>query len=254
MSRAARSASRKGRAAAPARELSHARIRTVALELIDRAGLEAFSTRKLGEALGCEAMALYWYYPSKDALLDAVVEQLMTNVGFALPRGDEPWVLALRRVAHAYRRIAQDHPRAFPLLATRRFASEGTYAFLEELFAFARRQGVPDRTAARFYRLVSSYCNGFALNELAQRREAPGPDPDRFPHVAAVSAYLAPAHLDDLFEFGLDTLLGALLGAPDLGPRTSARGQIEHEHEHEQEHEHDARGAGARARKRSRLT
>ena len=33
------------------------------------------------------------------------------------------WVAVLREVAHAYRRIAREHPRAFPLLATRRFAS-----------------------------------------------------------------------------------------------------------------------------------
>jgi len=48
-------------------DLSHDSIRAAALALIDRDGLAAFSIRKLGAELGCEGMALYWYYASKDA-------------------------------------------------------------------------------------------------------------------------------------------------------------------------------------------
>ncbi len=192
--------------------LSPERIRGAALALIDRRGLDAFSTRKLGAALGCEAMAIYWYYPSKDALFDAVVDALMAEVAALVERDTGDWVGALRAVAHAYRRIAQRHPKAFPLLATRRFASESTFAFLERLFELARAQGIDDRTIARFYRVVSSYCSGFALNELAAPR---GPqDPRafrrRFPRVEAVSAWLDPKHLDDTFAFGLELHLAAL--------------------------------------------
>lgn len=210
------SAARRTRAAKP---LSREAICDAALALIDRHGLDDFSVRKLGQALGCEAMALYWYYPSKDAMLDAVVDTLMIGVAGAIAHpsasGDHAWVETLRRVAHAYRRIASEHPRAFPLLATRRFASDGTHAFLEALFALARERGIPDRTTARFYRVVSSYCSGFALNELAAR-----PDPDdrrtaalrrKFAHVAAVNEWLEPRHLDDIFDFGLELLLAALV-------------------------------------------
>jgi len=55
-------------------ELSNETICATALELIDGEGLAEFSTRKLGRVLGCEAMAIYNHFPSKDALLDAVVE------------------------------------------------------------------------------------------------------------------------------------------------------------------------------------
>jgi len=193
-------------------ELSADAIAEAALRLIDQDGLAEFSTRKLGRVLGCEAMAIYWYYPSKDALLDAVVDKLMENIGRSIASPSDDWIATLRGVAHAYRGLAHDHPRAFPLLATRRFASEGTYAFLEQLFELARREGIDDRVAARFYRVVSSYCNGFALNELSSR----GPqDPKialrkRFPRVAAVSEWLDPQHLDELFEFGLELQLQAL--------------------------------------------
>ena len=194
-------------------ELSHETIRAAALRLIDRHGLEAFSTRKLGAALGCEAMAIYWYYPSKDALLDAVVDVLIEGIARAVtahdPGGD--WIDALRGVAHAYRQIAHDHPKAVPLLATRRFATEATYAFMEQLFELARAKGIDDRVTARFYRVVSSYCNGFALNELAEPR---GPAlRKRFTRVAAVSTWLEPKYLDDMFSFGLELQLDALAKA-----------------------------------------
>jgi AcrR family transcriptional regulator len=225
------------------RELSAESIKTAALRVIDRDGPDAFSIRRLGTELGCEGMAIYWYYPSKDALLDAVVELLMTSVAAEIERpgsaeartgaegrrGDvieaEPadWVAALRSLATAYRRIAHDHPKAFPLLATRRFATEGTYAFLERLFELARQQGIDDRTTARFYRVVASYCNGFALNELAaprgQQDPTTAPLRRKFARVAAVSEWLEPRYLDDVFSFGLELQLEALARTTQAGAR-----------------------------------
>src|SRR5438270_13452224 len=92
--------------------LTAERIREQALRLIDTDGLEAFSTRKLGAALGCEAMAIYWYYPSKEALLDAIVDELMTRLGTA-PADGYDWLDALRKLAHGYRKLAHKHPNAF---------------------------------------------------------------------------------------------------------------------------------------------
>ena len=194
--------------------LSHEQIRREALRLIDKEGVEAFSTRKLGRALGCEAMAIYWYYPSKEALFDAVVDELMSRIGGAAGQAAPDWVAAMRGLAHAYRDLARRHPKAFPLLATRRFATDSTYAFLDGLFELARRQGLSDRTTARFYRVVSSYCSGIALNELAGRSSTdltPAALRARFPGVSAVQAWMdPPQHHDDVFSFGLEILLDAL--------------------------------------------
>ena len=61
---------------------------------------------------------------------------------------------------------------------------------------------------------MSGYCNGMALNELAALRELEDPSiaavRGKFARVTAVSAWLTPRHHDDLFEFGLETLLAAL--------------------------------------------
>lgn len=197
----------------PPTGLSNETIATTALRLIDREGLDKFSTRMLGRALGCEAMAIYWYYPSKDALLDAVVDKLTEPLNAVVARDAGDWISVMRDLAHAYRKIAHDHPKAFTLLATRRFASEGTYAFMEQLFELARRAGIDDEVVARFYRMVSAYCNGFALNEIATLR---GAQPHtaalrkKFARVATVSKWLEAPHLDEMFEFGLELQLAAL--------------------------------------------
>ncbi len=47
------------------------------LELIEADGLEAFSTRKLAAKLGCEAMSIYHYFPSKAHLMDALLDRLV---------------------------------------------------------------------------------------------------------------------------------------------------------------------------------
>src|SRR5438105_861206 len=82
------------------------KIRQEALRIIDAEGLDAFSTRKLGAALGCEAMAIYWYYPSKESLLDAVVDELVAKICAGATTNDKDWLDALRSLAHAYRKLA----------------------------------------------------------------------------------------------------------------------------------------------------
>jgi AcrR family transcriptional regulator len=191
-------------------ELSREAIATAALRLIDRHGLDEFSTRKLGAALGCEAMAIYYYYPSKDDLLDAVVDRLIAPVHEVARTGGDDWIGVLRAVATAYRAIALEHPHAFALLATRRFATEASYELLDTLFARSREAGVSDRDAARFYRAVSSYVNGFALNQLAAPRPRRGTLDRKFARVAAVHAHLEPEHLDELFASGLELFLAGL--------------------------------------------
>jgi|GEM_PF-658063 len=216
--------------------LTAERIRDEALRLIDAEGLDSFSTRRLGAALGCEAMAIYWYYPSKDALLDAVVEALISRlpVEQSIP-GD--WIDAFRKLAHGYRRLAHRHPNAFALLATRRFATEGTYRFLEGLFELARHGGLDDRQTARFYRLVSSFCSGVALNELAGLRDAERAASsaelaaeakaarEAFPRLASVSSWLEPSHYDEVFDFGLELLLDALQRAAQGAAGPAGRGR-----------------------------
>jgi AcrR family transcriptional regulator len=206
------------------RPLNRDSIAAAALELIDRDGLEEFSTRKLGQALGIEAMSLYHHFPSKGDLLDAVAERLMAEV--ALPewaRGGD-WIGWLRQVAHAYRAVALRHPNAFLLLAMRRFNAEGSFRFLEAQFGVLRDAGFDAGMTARIFRTLGYFLNGAGLADVATATaQADRAQPlrldtleniDAYPLVRRVAPHLAQASLDGMFEFGLERLLATLAKAP----------------------------------------
>src|SRR5687768_1922235 len=60
--------------------LSRERIVTAALDSIESNGLANLTMRRLGESLGVEAMSLYRYVPGREALLDAVVQQIIGDM------------------------------------------------------------------------------------------------------------------------------------------------------------------------------
>ncbi|WP_040813120.1 TetR/AcrR family transcriptional regulator C-terminal domain-containing protein [Nocardia concava] len=97
--------------------ISREQVLDAALAFADREGVAALSMRKLGAELGVEAMTLYHYVPNKDALLDGMVERVMSqaDAGFS----DGPWQSALSDYAHALRAAVLEHPGALPLIATR---------------------------------------------------------------------------------------------------------------------------------------
>jgi AcrR family transcriptional regulator len=73
---------------------TRAAIHAKALELIVRHGFEALTMRQLADAIGLQAGALYHYYPSKQALLFALIETHMSAALEAAARltdaGDAP--------------------------------------------------------------------------------------------------------------------------------------------------------------------
>src|SRR5438445_219376 len=84
--------------------LSRERIVAAAVSLIDTEGLDALSMRRLGHALDVEAMSLYRHFPSKGALLEAVVARLLAELPVPAPTAAR-WQDAFRAVARAYRAL-----------------------------------------------------------------------------------------------------------------------------------------------------
>src|SRR5262245_34136072 len=103
---------------APRAPLSRERIVAEALVQIERDGLEGFSTRRLGEALGVQAMSLYHHFPSKAHVLDAVLEFVIGQVEF-LPV-TAPADERVRATMRSYRTVALRYPRLFPLFSVHR--------------------------------------------------------------------------------------------------------------------------------------
>ena len=172
--------------------LSRRRILRAALAVIDREGLDALSMRKLGAALGVEAMSLYHHVDNKDALLDGVVELLTEEIEVP-PVGTEPWPDAIRSVLRSYRSVAHAHPAAFPLLVLRPLVAPKAIARARSSIDLLVHAGFDERAAVLAFRALASYAGGFVLEELTGRP----------PHFTV-------GDRDAEFEFGLDALLVGL--------------------------------------------
>lgn len=157
--------------------LKPGRIVAAALELVGESGISAFSTRRLGEAMG-----IYHHFPSKQHLLDAMVGEVIARFRWP-PPGLDP-VEHLRRVCHAYRETAHRYPKLFPCVAVHRLNMADGVDFIERVLA-ALEAMARDR-AARWFRVVGYYLFDAGLDETSGH--APGSaaaEPVSDAHVAA---------------------------------------------------------------------
>ncbi|MFI7402292.1 TetR/AcrR family transcriptional regulator [Streptomyces sp. NPDC049541] len=160
--------------------LSRERVLISALELVDRDSLSALSMRRLGAELGVEAMALYRYAASKDALLDGLVEALYLELEerlAAAPKADSTnavpaWRAELHRIARATYDVCLAHPQAVPLLTTRMLAvplARRPLAVLkdhERVLALLREAGLDDAGTAAVFRAFTAWLLGYVSVEL----------------------------------------------------------------------------------------
>lgn len=99
-----------------------------ALALIDAEGLEAFSIRRLGAALGVNGASLYHHFADKDEILTEVVRVVLSDL--RIPRGrEETWQTWFVTAATAYRSAVLRHPNIAPLLVGRRPRMYGQEVF-----------------------------------------------------------------------------------------------------------------------------
>lgn len=75
------------------------------------------SMRKVGDAVGVTATALYYHFRNKQALLDAIADRGFANFEARLRSVDtqDPGGI-IRGVLSGYRQFAQDHPNLFRLM------------------------------------------------------------------------------------------------------------------------------------------
>jgi AcrR family transcriptional regulator len=151
-----------GRAA----QISREAVLAAALRLADEHGLEAVTMHAVAERLRVTPMALYRHVDDKNALLDGLVELLLTEQ--SLPRGGR-WDERLVALADAIRDTARRHPAVFPLLLTRPAVTPAARVVRDAVQSALREGGLPETEVARAERLVSTAVLGFAASEAAGR-------------------------------------------------------------------------------------
>jgi AcrR family transcriptional regulator len=204
--------------------LSRERIAAAALALVDREGLAALSTRRLGDELGCEAMSIYHHFPSKAHLMDALVDLMLAEARVPAA-GEGHWLERLRLAAHGFRAMALKHPEFFPFFAVHRLNTRAGVAFVDGIIGILREAGFSDGDAARYFRELGYYLTGAALDETAGYARGPSaaePVSDatiaaEFKHLAAAAPYFQPVHFPATFETGLEILLEGIKRARQGG-------------------------------------
>lgn len=194
-------------------KLSAERIADEAMTLIDEVGLDNFSFRSLAGRLGCQAMSIYHYYPSKAHLYEALVDICIAEVG--TPPGDlSPWQ-RMRDVALSIRRVALTHPGFFLYFSIFRLNNISGLTFLNEILKILEETGLDTRTRARQFRVLSFYVMGAGVDESLGFTHGPSavePVPlaeaERdFPAIMSVGRYFGDDYHQEMFEYGLDILL-----------------------------------------------
>lgn len=197
-----------------------------ATALADEGGLAALSMRALGRRLGVEGMAVYHHFANKDALLDALVDQVFHEM--ALPEGPD-WRAGLRARSVSERMVLRRHPWAIGLVESRTAPGPITLAHQDHVIGYLRAHGFAGRASAQVLAFLDAYVYGFVLQELAlptdptpvveavRAHEGPSDGPSPFPNLEALISEVIDAGYDfaDEFDVGLDLLLdgiGALRG------------------------------------------
>ena len=196
--------------------LTKDRIVLKTLALIERDGLSGFSFRKLASELKCEAMSIYYHFPSKAHLFDALVAECLSK--YRGPPEDAHWRPALRHVLIEFRQVAHRNPAFFPFIVLYRMNSPEGLGLLEGILRIFRHAGFAPEQTAKYFRLLSYYVTGAALDETSGYAKGPSaaePVPDDvavrdYPTVTSVSPYFKPSGFDAIFFTGLDLLLDGI--------------------------------------------
>jgi AcrR family transcriptional regulator len=205
--------------------LSRDRVVRAAVALADQRGIGALSMRKLGEALGVEAMSLYNHVAGKDDLLDGMIDLVFGEID--LP-DDGDWRSAMRRRAISAREVLGRHRWAIGLMESRASPGPATLQHHDAVLGCLRAGGFSLEMTAHAYALLDSYIYGFALQEASLPFETPEETSqvardifgqfaaEQYPHLTelTINHVLQPGYsFGHEFEIGLDLILDGLARA-----------------------------------------
>jgi AcrR family transcriptional regulator len=204
--------------------LTKRRVLEAAVALADRDGIEGLSMRKLGQELGVEGMALYRHVRDKEAILDGIVDVVMSEV--AAPDRPADWKAGLRGLALASRSTMLLHPWAPAVIVTRPEVGPATLLHIDRVLGLLDAAGFSLDVAHHALHVLGSRVFGFTQDPFNDTTDV-RPDPERAAAIAQALAAIYPnvgklamaaSHdgglggCDDDFEFafGLDLILDGL--------------------------------------------
>jgi TetR/AcrR family tetracycline transcriptional repressor len=180
-----------------------------ALEVIDSDGIEAFSMRKLGSALGVNGASLYHHFKDKDEILRGVQRLIMRQAQVLPPASKRAtWQDCAVKSVIRYRAALLAHPNAAPLMVPTMARTTGM-AQRDYLVGKMLADRVPAGLCHPIIDSVETLAFGSALFN-PQQVATPGRFPSRalneMPNLA-LAVRSAPRTADRMFRLELRALL-----------------------------------------------
>ncbi len=209
-------------AISPRTPLTKQRVLEAAIELVDRQGLGALTMRRLGSALGVEAMSLYKHVASKEALLHGMVDRVIGQI--AIPDEAAPWRDAMTQRAASARAVLGRHAWVIGLMEAESSAGPNSMRYVNAIIGSLRAAGFAMEDAGRAFMVLDSYVYGHVIQESSFPFATPEEITETaatalelealsaFPNLVAMYEHaLTYEHsLDAQFEFGLELVLDGL--------------------------------------------
>ncbi|MDG2524256.1 TetR/AcrR family transcriptional regulator C-terminal domain-containing protein [Stenotrophomonas sp. HITSZ_GD] len=190
-----------------------------AFQLLDQAGLDGVSLRKVACQLGIRAPSLYWHFKSKQALVDAMADALIKDVARNVPPG-QPWRATLLQLAHEFRHAFKAHRDGARVYAGTYLATENVMRVAEVTISALAQAGAAIDFAATSAMDLIYYVLGFVIEE--QSMPQPGAETDEleanflamaeahFPYCFQARHFLAEPDLERRFAQGVGLLLDGI--------------------------------------------
>ncbi|PSK85046.1 TetR family transcriptional regulator [Murinocardiopsis flavida] len=210
--------------------LSRERVITAAMALADEKDTAGVTMRAIAARLGVEAMSLYNHVPSRDDILDGMVDAVFGEI--ALPAPTAGWKEAMHDRAASARTVLRRHPWAVGLLDSRSNPGPATLRHHDAVLGALRAGGFSVAMAAHAFSLIDSYLYGFVLQERSLPFESTAELDDIADGILSALPTGTHPHLAELitehasrpgydyaaeFEFGLSLILDALRPDEDRG-------------------------------------
>lgn len=203
--------------------MSKSRVIERAIKLADDIGVDALTIRKLATALDVKPMTIYYYVPSKEAIINGMVDQVFSEID--VPSPDQNWKNAIRQRSTSARKVLASHPWSVPLMESRRSPGPATLKHHNAVIACLRNGGFSVELTAHAYALLDAFIYGFAMQE-ANLPATTGDDMqelvehvvesmpmDDYPYLMELTNehILQPGYdFSNEFEFGLNLILHGL--------------------------------------------
>jgi TetR/AcrR family transcriptional regulator, tetracycline repressor protein len=203
-----------------------------AVALLDEAGLDGLTMRRLAERLGVQAPSLYNHVRDKNELVALLADTLSAEI--TTPPVDQPWRARIEHIAHEFRRVLLAHRDAALVFAMSPPSGPNRTRLIEYVLNTVVDAGFAKENACNAAYAMHTFVMGFAFEEgLGSARDRDGLPavadatrrsslpPERFPTMCALSAEWCAFDSQKAFDFALGMLMDGF--AAHLAPKPKTK-------------------------------